>query len=415
MHGLLVGIHVGLLFISQYGLERRVQVPVGGPTTVLSLAISISQTFAINPPQLYLTTLVYLTQRLALRRILRSGTRTLTSIHDKQVAWSGLGSAVNAWRNQLSITASTWGVGIITVYLTLTAGLKVTTPALFRLVPANQSTSFAATSTLSSPFLLSSLWKGNIATEEYVYDPQLIAYATFMASMLMEKGSRTNDGFSLGLQNNMLYDLVAPNTRPGTTTVNTHTMDVTCGTSSPGFVTQFKSSVDGRLYWDLTRPWLMPGDYISEMALNVLYISPPGVSLQYFDGHLFRPLSKIELHTSFNVFDTSGKVAAQNFLAPPMNPVVSAGAQLQNLSAGGNFNLDIEAISKFNVSSLSYIVLASGYKQPKTQAQLQPWRSPPTSICGRQGSLWKHLHVTGVGMNRGLRELLPQTSLNSYM
>jgi hypothetical protein len=111
------------------------------------------------------------------------------------------------------------------------------------------------------------------------------------------------------------------------------------------------------------------------LALNVLYISPPGVSLQYFDGHLFRPLSKIELHTSFNVFDTSGKVAAQNFLAPPMNPgisscilihvclhssffakVVSAGAQLQNLSAGGNFNLDIEAISKFNVSSLSYIV-----------------------------------------------------------
>jgi hypothetical protein len=84
--------------------------------------------------------------------------------------------------------------------------------------------------------------------------------------MLMEKGSRTNDGFGLGLQNNMLYDLVAPNTRPGTTTVNTHTMDVTCGTSSPGFVTQFKSSVDGRLYWDLTRPWLMPGDYISEMG-----------------------------------------------------------------------------------------------------------------------------------------------------
>ncbi|KAJ7600274.1 hypothetical protein C8J56DRAFT_734024, partial [Mycena floridula] len=63
--------------------------------------------------QVYLTILLYITQRLALRRILYS-TKTITGIHDRQTAWSGLGSAINSCWNQLSVSASVWGVGIIT-------------------------------------------------------------------------------------------------------------------------------------------------------------------------------------------------------------------------------------------------------------------------------------------------------------
>ncbi|KAJ7222009.1 hypothetical protein C8J57DRAFT_1593434 [Mycena rebaudengoi] len=347
MHGLLVAMHLGLLIIGQYGLEGRVRVPVGRPTTVLSLVINISsQTFAI----VYLAALLYLTQRIALRRILRSGTRTLTSIHDRQVAWSGLGSAVNAWWNQLSIPASIWGVGNITVYLTLTAGLKVTTPALFRLVPANQSISFAANSTLSSPFLHSSLWKGIEAG--YVSDPQLISSATFLASILMDKGDRPNDEFGLGLQNNMLYDIVAADTGPGTTTVNTHTMNVTCGTSTTANSTSQRIKVDGRLYWDISRPKSDYTDGIAETAPNVLHVVPPDILIND-DGDRVQDLETVWVYGSFNVRDASGKVASQVFLHPPMNPLLSAGAQIKD-SFGGDLKLDIKDISKFNVSSLSY-------------------------------------------------------------
>ncbi|KAJ7231832.1 hypothetical protein C8J57DRAFT_1580554 [Mycena rebaudengoi] len=289
MYGFLVAMHLGLLIISHYGLERRVRVPVGRPTTVLSLAISISsQTFAI----VYLAAVLYLTQRLALRRILRSGTRTLTSIHDKEVAWSGLGSAVNAWWNQLSIPASIWGVGIITMYLTLTAGLKVTTPALFRLVPANQTASFAANSTLSSPFLHALL-------------------------ILMGKGDRTKDEFGLGLQNNMLYDVAAADTGPGTTTLNTYTMNVTCVTSTtPSISQRNKDSTTGAFYWNIERS---PIDLysIAETAPNVLRIAPPPI-LPEDPDHGYES-SKIDIHGSVNDSDTSGKVASQVVLNPPMN------------------------------------------------------------------------------------------------
>jgi hypothetical protein len=84
-------------------------------------------------------------------------------------------------------------------------------------------------------------------TEEYVSDPQLIIYAIFMASILMSSGDR-NDEFGLGLQNNMLYDVVAADAGPGTTTVNTHTMNVTCGTSSNMFWREGNLS-DGRALW----------------------------------------------------------------------------------------------------------------------------------------------------------------------
>jgi hypothetical protein len=40
----------------------------------------------------------------------------------------------------------------------------------------------------------------------------------------------SNIGFGLGLQQNMLYDVVASNIGPGTATVNTYTLNVTCGT-----------------------------------------------------------------------------------------------------------------------------------------------------------------------------------------
>ncbi|KAJ7277304.1 hypothetical protein C8J57DRAFT_1223052 [Mycena rebaudengoi] len=225
------------------------------------------------------------------------------------------------------------------MYLTLTAGLKVTTPALFRLVLANQTASFAAKSTLSSPFLHSSLWTGS--RPGYASDPQFISSATFSASLMMNNGDRHSDEFRLGLQNNMIYDVVAADTGPGTTTVNTHTMNVTCGTPSSGITSSlFTNPRNGVLYWGLAS-----FDAISETAPNVLHIT------NYFD----LDSSTIEVYGSFNVSDTSGKGATEVLLDPPMNPLLSAGPEINSFVDHSIGELNITAISKFNVSSLSYI------------------------------------------------------------
>jgi hypothetical protein len=101
----------------------------------------------------YLAALLYITQKLSRRQILRSE-KTITGIHDNQAAWSGLGSAIMAVWSQKSVHPSWWAVTAITIYLILTAGLKITTPALLRLVPVNQTVSFTVNSTVNDPHLL---------------------------------------------------------------------------------------------------------------------------------------------------------------------------------------------------------------------------------------------------------------------
>ncbi|KAJ7271511.1 hypothetical protein C8J57DRAFT_1226099 [Mycena rebaudengoi] len=297
MHGFLVAMHIGLLIISLYGFERRVRVPVGKPTTVLSLVISISsQTFAINFAVWDANYDQYSRQ---------TGCMERTWVCRKCLVEPTVDS---------SLHLGCWN------YLTLTAGLKVTTTALFRLVLANQTVSFTARSTPNSPFLHSSL-------------------------VLMNKRGRTTDGFGLGLQNNMLYDIVAADTGPGTTIVNTHTMNVTCGTLSTSSTTQLEDS-NGRLYWVPTRPRLN-AVFITETAPNVLRIASVELSEQMGGGHPYvYNSSTIEVFGSFNVSDTSGKAASHVFLHPPMNPPLSAGAEITPLHKP-----NITAIS---VSTLSY-------------------------------------------------------------
>jgi hypothetical protein len=56
---------------------------------------------------------------------------------NRQEAWSGLGAAsANLW-TQLWAPSTFGGVSVITMYLLCLAGLKISTPAIFDVVPAN--------------------------------------------------------------------------------------------------------------------------------------------------------------------------------------------------------------------------------------------------------------------------------------
>ncbi|KAI6010597.1 hypothetical protein EDC04DRAFT_2610117 [Pisolithus marmoratus] len=93
LHVILVSIHVILLVLHKYRSEKTVTIP---PNTPVIIGVTvILQTFGI----VYGVFLVWLTQQLALRRdLLRD--QTLTAIHDKAGAWSGLGAALSTFVEQ---------------------------------------------------------------------------------------------------------------------------------------------------------------------------------------------------------------------------------------------------------------------------------------------------------------------------
>ncbi|KAJ6578548.1 hypothetical protein B0H19DRAFT_1063020 [Mycena capillaripes] len=263
----------------------------------------------------------------------------MTGIHDRQAAWSGLGSAVNTLWNQLSVPASIWNVAAITGYLMTMAGLKITTPALFRLASVNQVVSIVTNSTLSSPFLLAPLWNES-SQQPMPPSAQMIDFALSMASASITKQDPSNTGFGLGLQANMLYDVVSPNTGSGSVKVNTHIMNVTCGTAPEDYVATAYSDLvgtDGRIMWVTTYGVDGLGtsipEIVSNTAPNILRIIPNllmdivgciNSSARQYDLGCFEGKPAVLFYASFNISDTAGQVVSQLLFDPPMNPDTSS-------------------------------------------------------------------------------------------
>ncbi|KAJ7600236.1 hypothetical protein C8J56DRAFT_1037836 [Mycena floridula] len=350
LHILLIFMHIVLLIIDHYGIAGSVKVKLGQATTILSISLSIgSQTFAI----VYLTILLYITQRLALRRILYSQAKTITSIHDRQTAWSGLGSAINSCWNQLSVSASVWGVGIITVYLTLMAGLKITTPSLLGLASVPQNNTANVDSKLNDPFPLASLqvspparvYGGSHTIRRHINfgEPDPIDSSASIVRLLQQLKSQ-DSGFGSGLLENMLYDVLKNNSGVGTAWVNSYMMNVSCGAPPP----QYPSNVTKNA---------TSGEYvIKDEGLTIPSIAPNVLSIDL--GDFIWPLFR----TSFNVVDSTGKLAPQVLLNPPMNPFDYI--TLHNDSDDSDLSttpwnpaiihaLNMSAIYNFNVSSMS--------------------------------------------------------------
>ena len=96
--------------------------------------------------QTWTTLMLLITQQLIILRDL--GTRrTLTSTHDSDMAWSGLGrSLLTLWR-QIEIPAHVGGTLTAVVYLTAIAVLHISTPSLFIFEAFNQTISIPVNTT----------------------------------------------------------------------------------------------------------------------------------------------------------------------------------------------------------------------------------------------------------------------------
>ncbi|KAJ7586148.1 hypothetical protein C8J56DRAFT_1086346 [Mycena floridula] len=352
LHLLLIIIHIVLLIANQYGIAGSVKVKLGRATTILSISLIIgSQTFAI----VYLMILLYITQRLALRRVLYS-TKTITGIHDRQSAWLGLGSAFNSCWNQLSISASVRGVGIITAYLALMAGLKITTPSLLALASVPQNSTAKVDSKLNDPFLLETLQvlpptsvsggSHTIRRDEPDWDnPDGSIGLSPSIVRLLQKLKSQDSGFGSGLQDNMVYDVLKNNSGVGTAEVNSYMMNVSCGMMPGQYTRNVTESAT-------------PGQYVSDdgSILTIPSIAPNALSIDLGIA------DSLWLWTSFNVVDSTEKPAPQIHLNPPINPFNYI--TLHNDSDDSDFSttlwnpaiihaLNMSAIYHFNVSSIS--------------------------------------------------------------
>ncbi|KAF8193156.1 hypothetical protein K438DRAFT_1829199 [Mycena galopus ATCC 62051] len=78
---------------------------------------------------IYCTVLVYLTQRLAITYAIQKYS-LLTAIHDKTLAWTGIGSAALALYKQVKLPASPLGTLSVCLYVATISVLHITNPAL---------------------------------------------------------------------------------------------------------------------------------------------------------------------------------------------------------------------------------------------------------------------------------------------
>lgn len=178
VHGGLVAIHVVLLVVYIYHLEHAAAFDISSFSTnwlpfivtLVSQSIGTVSYFRYDRPllpfhdahlrnhQAYLTVLVLLTQHLALRGNLHTR-QTLTAIHDKNIAWLGLGSALNSLWRQFSLPATVPGVLLITLYLLGHFTLHITIPSLFYVVPFNATNTLPYNTSLAN-FPLSERYVG---------------------------------------------------------------------------------------------------------------------------------------------------------------------------------------------------------------------------------------------------------------
>ncbi|KAI5897704.1 uncharacterized protein SCHCODRAFT_02662674 [Schizophyllum commune H4-8] len=225
MHGFLVGMHLALLIICVYHLEEEVVIPLSSSTfdDLTSTAITVSGTVFAT---VYGALLIWLTQRLALRRLLTSK-QTLTAMHDEYNSWIGLGSALMTLYGQSRIRSALGSIACIASYLVNAAILHVTIPAMFTLQVGTYPHPADVSSIAAYPHVNGLL---HTQTENSHDDASALARALFSdASSLLPYVVLLDSDKTVGLAQSTMYDQLVLNEGNNTVNVNATTFNVTCG------------------------------------------------------------------------------------------------------------------------------------------------------------------------------------------
>ncbi|KAI5835907.1 hypothetical protein K523DRAFT_411177 [Schizophyllum commune Tattone D] len=244
MHIFLVIMHITLLILCLLHLEENVVVPITDNNSfgdLTSTAVTVSATLFAT---FYGALLIWMTQRLALRRLLTSQ-QTLTAMHDEYNSWIGLGSALMTLYGQTRIRSAVGSISCITSYLVNAAILHVTIPAMFSLqvgtlLHSADVTSLAAYPRVDHIFDVRSNWRNS--------DNHLLGTLLSDASSLLPYVALTDAHQTVGLDGATMYDQLLVTDGNGTVFVEATTFNVTCGTLNDlTFVEEKVTPEDNRL------------------------------------------------------------------------------------------------------------------------------------------------------------------------
>ncbi|KAF7328417.1 hypothetical protein MVEN_02557600 [Mycena venus] len=299
LHLVLVLVHLALLVTWHVHAEHniifavRLQGIVSFSVTVLATAVGT----------LYLSLLVYITQKFALQRILRFG-RTLTAAHDNATAWSGLGSGLETLFDQIAVPSSAISILLIVGYLLNISVLHVTIPALFSVQTFN----------ISSPTPVNT--QGLPQSTSKLDGDGCVAFTGVLQFLPF-----TNQAPTLGLVNGSLYEVLNVNDGQGSVSVpgvgfnitcgslaatNTRVMNVTSNSSEPGL--RFDT-----LNWEINLN-IPPSTSWSFQLLD----TAPNITRFVYDVSSLSGEDYIVLYSTTPVVDSNGAVGTGTTLNPPM-------------------------------------------------------------------------------------------------
>ncbi|KAJ6479803.1 hypothetical protein C8R45DRAFT_1006019 [Mycena sanguinolenta] len=228
LHIMLVAVYLFLSIAWYRRYEHVITFPLQYQTLVSRTITTISTAFGTT----YSTLLVYVMQRLSMRRSLQTR-QTLTVTHDETSAWNGIGSALFRIRDQQRIPSNFLGVLSIFLYLGNILVLHISLPGLLSVEIFN-STWSNLVETQSSPVLSFNQYDLRNYTDRIdAWDNiQSIAGETWgPLPYVLQSGTH------LGLHEATLYDIPMSVTGPGNVTVNATGLDIRCGYLQPMNIT----------------------------------------------------------------------------------------------------------------------------------------------------------------------------------
>ncbi|KAJ6449264.1 hypothetical protein C8R45DRAFT_1131086 [Mycena sanguinolenta] len=293
LHIGLVGVHLAILVIAFKRLEHDITFSVGLQTTVSFWTTAISTTIGT----VYCSCLVFLSQRLALQS--GTGSRSLTSVHDRNSSWRGFGSALSVLYNQIALPSSVLQSLVVVLYLGGISILHITIPATFSVETFNASI-FLEVPTVGVPEYNAS----NINSSS--------AFTSTFPQQFLPWFGNLQDSQTVGLFNGTMYEVLqGSNLGPGIANVSAAGINISCGYAPPESI---NVTAEDPFQFDLSLApiWLDEG----ERPLSIQTLSARANMVQVLaDGGL---KNSVILWTTLEVQDSSGNTG---------NPVIVDGAK----------------------------------------------------------------------------------------
>ncbi|KAL1706780.1 hypothetical protein EV121DRAFT_200653 [Schizophyllum commune] len=378
LHGFLVGLHLALFILQFFPIEKLVTFPLtedDDPSdTSLSVALTMSGTIFAT---VYGALLIWITQKLALRRLLTSR-QTLTAMHDEYNSWIGIGSALYTLYGQFRIRSALPWVLCVTMYLINITVLHIVTPSMLSVPVGWRSAIDHVTTRLAYPDVDVLLYNGQ-STEDGAAD---LYHALFTdASSLLPYVVLFNPDEAPGLAHSTIYDLPTVGSESDSIAiVNSTIFTVTCGNLDSLKLEDYYPK-DAREVWHYNISHVLP-DGTKQKHIRVKNILPNNaLSLTWpnISGHDTRPAWNRSFYAygTFDIEDSEGELLP-NFTLPRR---VAAGAPV-NMSIVG-CNLEGQH-STIGVNTTTRLAASSGVSYLANSAEWAPWKpldpAPPDDL-----------------------------------